>query len=495
MSQARITLWPALPKARIHPNLYGHFAEHLGRCVYEGIWTGRESRVAHQDGLRVDVLAALKHLRVPVLRWPGGCFADDYHWKQGIGKARPVTANLWWQQAEPNEFGTDEFMRFCRAVGCAPYLVCNVGSGTPREAREWLEYCNFGGDSTLSRARADHGAREPYEVKYWGVGNENWGCGGRFRAADYAKEYVRFASYLKAFDPAIELIACGAHFGDYRDAGQNAWNHDFCQEMPHPDLIDHLALHRYFKRGKGVHFTDGEFQALFADVLALERDLERTDAVLRYFYPDKQVGIALDEWGMWHPEAIVENGLEQSHTLRDALLAGAVLNCLNRWAHRVSMANLAQTINVLQCLAVTNGGKMFLTPTYHVFEMMRPHMGGTLLTQSVECPAYEAHPVGFASKQAVPALSVSASRQGGKILLSIVNQTLNDDLEVAIRLSEAKIAAVAGRVLEASGPREHNTFKNPKAVEPKRVKAEAVKGGLVHVFPRHSLTALTLTIE
>lgn len=456
---------------------------------------GREARTANEDGLRVDVLAALKHLHVPILRWPGGCFADDYHWRNGIGKERPATVNMWWQQAEPNEFGTDEFLRFCRAAGGAPYLVANVGSGSPQEAREWLEYCNFGGESALSRQRAENGAPEPYEVKYWGVGNESWGCGGQFSAKDYAREYRRFASYLKAFDPSIELIACGAHFGDYKNPAMNAWNHDFCEEMPQPGLIDHLALHRYFSRGKGVQFTDGEYLGLFADVLSMERDIELTDAVLRYFYPGKQVGIAIDEWGMWHPEAKVENGLEQDHTLRDALLAAAVLNCFNRWAHRVSMANLAQTINVLQCLAMTSASKMFLTPTYHVFEMMRPHMGAQLLTQAVECPAFEAHPVGFSGKEDVPVLSVSASRQGAKILLSVVNQALHDDLEVAVRLSEAKIVAASGRILDAKDPRDHNTFKNPKAVEPKRVKAEPIKGELIHVFPRHSLTTLTLTME
>ncbi|HPO14473.1 MAG TPA: alpha-L-arabinofuranosidase C-terminal domain-containing protein [Candidatus Hydrogenedentes bacterium] len=495
MSGAQIRLWPELPKARIHPNIYGHFAEHLGRCIYEGLWAGPKSRIPNEQGIRLDVLAALKHLRIPVLRWPGGCFADDYHWRNGIGSNRPGTVNIWWQQGEPNEFGTDEFMRFCQVSGCAPYICCNVGSGTPQEAREWLEYCNFGGDTTLTQQRAANGNPAPYEVKYWGVGNENWGCGGRFRPQDYAKEYVRFAAYLKALDSRIELAACGTHFGDYKNPVLNAWNHDFCQEMVHADLIDHIALHRYFNRGKGTTFSDGEFQALFADVVTLEKDLELTEAVLTYFYPDKFVGIIVDEWGMWHPEATVDNGLEQDHTLRDALLAGAVLNCFNRWAHRVTMANIAQTINVLQCMAMTDGAKMFLTPTYHVFEMMRPHMGAELLTQAVECPSFEAHPIGLNNKHTVPLLSVSASRTGGKILLSVVNQSLTNDIETSIRLSEGKIETASGRILTAKDPREHNTFKNPKAVEPRRIKTEPVKGELTHVFPRHSLTVLSLNLE
>ena len=497
MSVSRISLWPALPKARIHPNIYGHFTEHLGRCIYDGLWVGPQSRIPQQQGVRLDVLAALKQLRVPVVRWPGGCFADDYHWRDGIGPAqeRPATVNLWWQQTEPNEFGTDEFTRFCRAAGCEPYICCNVGSGSPREARDWLEYCNFGGESTLSRLRGAHGSPDPYQVKYWGVGNENWGCGGRFQPVDYAREYIRFANYLRVLDPGIELIACGTHFGDYRNPVLNRWNHDFCQEMYHPDLIDHLSLHRYFSRGRGAGFTDTEFEATFADVLAMERDLELTEAVLRYAYPDKRVGIIIDEWGMWHPEATAANGLEQVHTLRDALLAGAALNCFNRWAHRVTMANLAQTINVLQCLAMTDGGKMFLTPTYYIFELMRGHMGAQLLTQEVECPFYEAHPIGFSGKRSVPVLSVSASLSGKRLLLSVVNQSLMDDVEARIELCEAKFGAVAGRILHSEDPHDQNSFKDTKKVVPRRLKIEAGPEGLVHTFPAHSFTALSIAVE
>ena len=496
MSQARIRLWPALTPSRISPNLYGHFAEHLGRCIYEGIWVGPRSRIPNEGGMRLDVLAALRHLRAPVVRWPGGCFADDYHWRDGIGsvKERPATVNLWWQQGEPNEFGTDEFMRFCAALRCAPYLCCNVGSGTPREARDWLEYCNFGGESALSRARAQNSSPEPYGVKYWGLGNESWGCGGRFRGHEYAKEYVRFAGYLRALDPSIELIACGTSCDNYKNPVLNAWNHDFCQEMQHPDLIDHLSMHRYFTRGSGTKFSDAEYHALFADVGTLEQDLKLADAVLTYFYPHKFVGIAIDEWGVWHPEATVENGLEQAHTLRDAVLAGTVLNLLNRWSHRVSMANLAQAVNVLQCLAVTGGGRMFLTPTYHVFDLMRPHMGAHLVTQELECPAFEAHPIGLSAKKSIPVLDVSASRVGGKLLMTVSNQSVDQGIETAIELREAQIASVTGRVLHSEDPRDCNSFQAPKTVIPRRLKLTPVAGALVHVFPAHSFTALSITL-
>ncbi len=496
MSKGVIRLWPALRRSRISPNIYGHFAEHLGRCVYEGIWVDGQRRVPQEDGLRLDILAALKHLRAPVMRWPGGCFADDYHWRDGIGpkKERPTTMNLWWKQGEPNQVGTDEFMRFCRAVGCAPYVCCNVGSGSPWEARDWLEYCNFGGDTTLTRQRAANGSPEPYGVKYWGVGNENWGCGGRYRGGDYARDYARFATYLRAVDPSVELIACGATFDDYKNPLFNTFNHDFCQEMPYPDLIDHISLHRYFKRGDGVKFSDGDFHALFADVLSLEHDLELTESVLRYFYPHKHVGIAVDEWGMWHPSATVENGLEQEHTLRDALLAGSVLNLFNRWSHRVSMANIAQTVNVLQCMAVTDGARMFLTPTYHVFDMMRPHMGARLLTRELDVPTYEAHGVGGSAKRSVAVLDASASGVGRKILLTVSNQSIDEDVETTVELREHTIASVSGRVLNADDPRARNNFDTPGAVKPKRVRVDAEGGTFTHVFPAHSFTALTINL-
>ena len=497
MSDGIIRLWPELAKSTISPLLYGHFAEHLGRCVYEGIWVGQKTPIPNDGGLRLDVLAALKQLRAPIIRWPGGCFADDYHWRNGIGPStkRPATVNLWWQQAEPNEFGTEEFLRLCRRSGSEPYLCCNVGSGSPREARDWLEYCNFGGDSTLTRQRAANGSPAPHGVKYWGIGNENWGCGGRFDGRTYAAEFQRFSSFMRALDPEIQIVACGSSAGDGKNPVLAQWNHDFCEAMPHADLLDHISIHRYFARGHGVAFSDAEFHALFGDLLALERDLRMTEAVLQYFYPDKRVGIALDEWGVWHPEATVANGLEQPNTLRDAVFAGATLNLLNRWSHRISMANIAQTVNVLQCMAVTDGASLYLTPTYHVFDMMRRHMGGVLLTQEVECPSYETHPSGWGTKERVPALSVSASASGKRILVTIANQTVDQDLDVRIHLRDARPESVAGRVLTSDNPRDVNTFADPKRVGPHRVKIESVKKELSVVCTRHSFTALSITLE
>ena len=492
MTNAVLRIWPELPKATIAPNIYGHFIEHLGRCVYEGIWVGERSRIPNDGGLRLDVLAALKQLRASVIRWPGGCFADTYHWRDGIGPRsdRPSTVNIWWGQEDSNVFGTEEYIRFCRAAGCEPYICTNVGSGTPREAADWLEYCNHGGDSTLSRLRGS----KPHGVRYWGIGNENWGCGGNFRADDYAKAYVRFATYLRQIDPTIQLIACGCSPMDYQNAAFVNWNHDFCDAMPHPSLIDQLSIHRYFGRGQGATFSDSEYQALFGDLVTFERDLQLADQVLGYFYPDKLVGLAVDEWGVWHPTATVESGLEQVNTLRDAVFAGAALNLFNRYAHRVTMANIAQTINVLQSVAMTDGERMFLTPTYHIYDMMRSHMGARVLTQDIVCETYEAHPVGLKRKASVPELSASASLQGNKVHVTVANQTPDKDIETTVFLRETKVAAITGRVLNASDARDSNSFDAPKTVIPKRLRFETVGNELVHVFPKHSFTALTFTL-
>ncbi len=496
MSECVIRIWPDLPKAAINPNIYGHFAEHLGRCAYEGIWVGPDSKIPNEDGIRLDVIAALKQICAPVVRWPGGCFADIYHWRDGIGPAgsRPQTVNTWWRQSEPNEFGTDEFMRFCRQVGCEPYVCLNVGSGSPQEALEWLEYCNFGGDSTLGRLRAQNGCAEPYGVKYWGVGNENWGCGGRFTAGDYAREFARFASYLRALDPEIELIACGCSPMDYSQPGLVSWNHDFCAEMPHADLIDHLSIHRYFNRGKGAEFSDSEYRALFGDLVTMERDIQQADQLLGYFYPDKHVGLVIDEWGTWHPEAVVDNGLEQANTLRDAVFAGACLNLFNNHAHRITMANIAQTINVLQCVALTRTGEMCLTPTYYVYDMMRYHMGARSLTHELECPSFEAHPVGLRRKHSVPELSVSASISRKKIHVTVANQTTDKDIEARIDLRGARVGAMIGRVLNSDHPADANTFEHPKTIFPRRIRRDSEAGDIVQVFPAHSLTSLSLTL-
>lgn len=492
---ASIRCWPSLARGTIAPEIYGHFAEHVGRCIYEGIWVGQDTSVPNRDGIRLDILAALAHLRVPVMRWPGGCFADDYHWRDGIGPVskRPQTVNLHWRQVEPNTFGTDEFLRFCGEVGATPCITANTGSGTPREARDWLEYCTFPGESALARLRERNGRARPVPVPRWGAGSEPWGCGGHYGAAAYAETYLRFATYLRAMAPEVKLFACGASPGC--DPGPGDWNHDLCRALSRAPLVDGLTLHRHFTRGNGASFSEADYYELFGDVLALERDLERADALLRYYFPDQPVCIAVDEWGVRHPEASVDNGLEQPRTLRDALLAASVLHLFNRWPHRVAMANLAQTINALQCLAVTEGDKMFLTPTYHVFDMMRPHQNAVLLTLETEAPSFEVCPAGSTAPRRMPCLDACASLSGRKVLLTVINKSLDQAAETRVVFREARVATVTGKVLHAAGPREENSISAPSRVSSRRIRAEIQDGGLVHVFPPHSLTALSITLE
>lgn len=495
--EAAIRCWPSLARGAIVPEIYGHFAEHAGRCIYEGLWVGQDTSVPQRGGIRLDILAALTHLRVPVMRWPGGPFADEYHWRDGIGPAskRPQSVNARGRQAEPNTFGTDEFLRFCGEVGTTPYLTANAGSGTAREARDWLEYCSFPGDSALTALRARNGRPAPVATPFWSVGNEPWSSGGHYSAGAYAESYLRIATRLRDLAPDIKVFACAAASLGHEGQAQREWNHDLCARLSGTPLVDGLTLHARFRRGGATSFSEAEYYGLFGDVLVLERDLEIADALLRYYFPDRKISIAVDEWGIRHPEADVDNGFEQPHTLRDALLAASVLHLFNRWSHRVEMANLAQAVNVLHCLAVTEGDKMFLTPTYHVFDMMRAHQHASLLTLETESPEFETVPLGFDASRRLPCLDACASLSGKKALLTVVNKSLEQPLETRISFREARPATVTGRVLQAAGPREENSFEAPSRISARRVRVEPCAEGLVHVFPPHSLTALSITLE
>ncbi|MEM2527224.1 MAG: alpha-L-arabinofuranosidase C-terminal domain-containing protein, partial [Candidatus Bathyarchaeia archaeon] len=335
----------------IDPKIFGHFIEHLGRCIYPGIWVGKDSNIPNEDGLRRDVVEAFKSVRAPIIRWPGGCFADAYHWEDGIGPVnlRPRRLNIWWGGEESNEFGTDEFIKLCRVVGAEPYICVNVGSGSPSEALAWLEYCNYVGNTKYARLRAENGHPEPYNVIYWGVGNENWGCGGSFDPVYYAWEYRRFATFLKQADPRIKLIVCGHIFGD--------WNYRVMETLRNfIHLVDYLSIHYYFFRnqqryGDDIKFTDEQYLNLLFDVQHLEYQIKQAIQAIDLFSEGrKDIGIAVDEWGVWHPQATNENGLYQQNTLRDAILAASVLNLFIKYSRKVKIANLAQAVNVLQSI-------------------------------------------------------------------------------------------------------------------------------------------------
>ena len=491
---AKLVIRPGETVATINPNIYGHFAEHLGRCIYDGIWVGRDSAVPNDEGYRKAVLDALRRLKVPVIRWPGGCFADAYHWQDGIGpvEKRPKRWNMWWDQEEPNSFGTDEFLRFCEKVGTAPYICMNVGSGSPEEALAWMEYCNSSRDTHFARLRAANGRAKPYGVRYWGVGNENWGCGGSFDPESYAKEYRRFATYLRRASAGtdVELVACGHTAGN--------WNARFFEVLRgQRNLVDHISIHHYFRSGDDVAFSDKNYYNLLASVASLEKQIEDAGEAIDDFVGKKRsVGLIVDEWGMWHPQAVTENGLEQQDTLRDAILAACVLNLFNRYASRVSMANIAQTINVLQCVALTEGADTILTPTYHVYDLYKGHMGADLVPCEVDTPPVGAAGSATRKMKSVPAVDASASVNKNKLLVSVVNNDLEASIELKIELSGgAQFRSANLGQLSAADVREYNDAQHPLRVKPVRKRPKASGRAFRYVVPPHSVNTFTFELE
>jgi len=381
--KTRLTIAVDRPTGRIHREIYGHFAEHLGRCVYEGLWVGEESSIPNVQGIRRDVLEALKKLNVPVLRWPGGCFADEYHWKDGVGprESRRRTINTHWGGVtETNEFGTHEFMLLCELLGCEPYISGNVGSGTVQEMQEWIEYITLESGSSMADWRRANGREKPWRLKYFGVGNENWGCGGNMRAEYYADVYRRYQTYVRHYgDNRVFRIACGANAGDYH------WTETLMREAGR--YMDGLSLHYYTVPGTWMHkgpatgFGEREWFATLNKALVMDELIRKHAAIMDKYDPEKRVALVVDEWGTWYdPEPGTNPAfLYQQNTMRDALVAGLTLHVFHRHCDRVRMANLAQVANVLQSVVLTDGPKMVLTPTYHVFEMFKEHQGAERL--------------------------------------------------------------------------------------------------------------------
>ena len=490
----KATLNVDLASTKIDRNIYGHFAEHLGRCIYEGVWVGLDSSIPNTRGIRNDVVEALSRIKIPVLRWPGGCFADEYHWKDGIGprESRPTMINTHWGGVtENNHFGTHEFLDFCAQIGCEPYICGNVGSGTVHEMAQWVEYLNFGGTSPMADLRREYGCDEPWGVKYWGVGNENWGCGGRMTAEYYANEYRRYSLYCRSYEgKELYRIACGPrnddeHWTDVlmKNAGQ---------------LMDGLALHYYTsiydsgrKRvGQATDFTEAEWIEILRKGLLMEDLVRRHSTIMDRYDQEKRVALIVDEWGTWYK---VEPGtnpgfLYQQNTMRDALVAATSLDIFNRHADRVRMANIAQTINVLQAVILTDEEKMILTPTFHVYEMYGVHHDATLVPIDLSSEMYEHDGV------EIPALSASASVDAdGKLHVTMSNLNPHRDLDVQLRVHGRAYEAVAATVLSGDAMNAHNTFDRPDEVRPRSFDGATVRdGGLAVTVPKMSVIALKI---
>lgn len=465
-------------KGKINKNIYGHFSEHLGRCIYEGIWVGEESEIPNIKGYRTDVVEALKKLKVPVLRWPGGCFADEYHWMDGIGprEKRPCMINTHWGGVtENNHFGTAEFFEFCEMIGAEPYINGNLGSGTVQEMQQWVEYMTFDGISPMADLRKANGREEPWKLKYFGIGNENWGCGGNMRAEYYADLYKRYATYVRNFgENKIYKIACGPSGGDYR------WTEVLMKEAGH--MMNGLSLHYYTlpsgswttpSKGSATEFNEEEWFKTFKETLVMEELVTRHSTIMDKYDPEKKVGLIVDEWGAW---CDVEPGtnpgfLYQQNTLRDALVAGINLNIFNNHCDRVQMANIAQMVNVLQAVILTEGDKMLLTPTYHVFDMYKVHQDAELLKVDFENIEYECN------GEKIPGISVSSSMdKEGKIHISVCNLNHAQDAEIDIDVRGASVKSISGKVLTAEAINAYNTFENNNNVKIEVLKSVDLKG-------------------
>lgn len=478
-------------KVRIDRNIYGHFAEHLGRCIYEGIWVGEDSPIPNTRGIRNDVVTALKRIKIPVLRWPGGCFADEYHWKDGIGprSGRPSMVNTHWGGVtENNHFGTHEFMDLCAQLGCQPYICGNVGSGSVLEMQQWVEYITFDGVSPMAELRKANGHPDPWKLTYFGVGNENWGCGGNMSAEYYADQYLRYATYVRNFaGNSIFKIACGPNRNDYH------WTEVLMARCA--KRMNGLALHFYCGTGKksrsATDFGEEDWLHNLKTALQMEELVTKHSEIMDRFDPSKKIALIVDEWGAWHA---VEPGtnkgfLYQQNSLRDAMVAAVTLNILNSHADRVRMANIAQTINVLQAMILTDKEKIVLTPTFHVFEMFVPHHDATWLPHELTGASYALGDVG------IPALNASASRDAaGKIHITCCNLDPAKPATLECELLGAKASRVAGRILTAPAINSHNTFEQPDRVSPAPFDAAKPTGaGFSAILPPKSLVALEIT--
>ena len=458
---AKVILDPRVTGAKISKNIYGHFSEHLGRCIYQGLYVGEDSPIPNVKGMRTDVVQALKKIGVPVLRWPGGCFADEYHWEDGIGpketRKRMVNTN-WGGVVEDNSFGTHEFLELCSQIGCEPYINANVGSGTVREMAEWVEYLNSEGDSTVVKKRWANGRKDPWGVKFWGVGNENWGCGGNMRPEYYADEFRRYQTYCRNYgDNKLYRIACGPNVDDYN------WTAVMMERAG--EYMDALTLHYYTvpgpwrDKGSATEFNEEDYARTLRLALRMEELVSNHLQIMNRYDPKHRVGLIVDEWGTWFN---VEPGtnpgfLYQQNTMRDAQVAALTLNIFNAHADRIVMANLAQTVNVLQSVILTEGDKMVLTPTYHVFDLYKAHQEGTLVPVHVDADN---------SAEGVKRVSASASLKGDVLTVTLANTSATESCEVPLSLCGAKPAKAEGRVLAGEMHAKNDFSASPVAIAP-----------------------------
>lgn len=476
----------------IPKEIYGQFAEHLGSCIYGGLWVGPESEIPNTDGYRTDVLEALKELKVPVMRWPGGCFADEYHWRDGIGpredRPRMVNSN-WGGTVEDNSFGTHEFLNLCEMIGCEPYISGNVGSGTVEELAKWVEYMTSW-DGPMARLREENGRKEPWKVKYLGVGNESWGCGGNMLPEYYSHLYRRYATYCRNFGGnTLYKIGSGASDYDYN------WTEVLMKMIG--NRMDGVSLHYYTvkgwegSKGSAIDFDEQEYHNTLGKAVEVEEVIRKHIEIMDKYDPSKDVDLLLDEWGTWFD---VEPGtnpghLYQQNSMRDAMVAALSFNIFHKYTERLKMANIAQIANVLQSMVLTKGDKMVLTPTYHVFRMYNVHQDAMHLPMEFESEKFT-----DGNGRQYPVIDATASRKAdGAINVTITNTSLTEKSEIEIDLGLDKKSVISGEILTSASIQSHNTFDSPEQVKPTAFDSFKVKDGKIIVkMPTISIVNLTI---
>lgn len=493
-SQVQLTLNTADAKTTINRNIYGHFAEHLGRCIYDGFWVSDTMKIPKKDRIRLDVVEALKRIKIPNLRWPGGCFADEYHWRDGIGPRaqRPKMVNTnWGGVVEDNSFGTHEFMELCELLKTEPYIAGNVGSGTVEEMAKWVEYFNFDGVSPMANLRKQNGRTKPWKVSFWGVGNESWGCGGNMKPEYYADLYRRYATYARDYPGApLKKIVSGSSDRDYN------WT-EVCMKNIPLNMMYGLTLHYYTiptgtwngSKGSATAFNEQAYFKTMRNCLKMEEYVTKHAAIMDKYDKEKKVALLVDEWGIWTDvEAGTNPGfLYQQNSLRDALIAGTTLNIFNNHSDRVRGANLAQSVNVLQAVILTKGRQMLLTPTYYVFDLFKVHQDAKLIPIKFESPDY------VSGAEKIPALNVSASKDStGAIHISLVN--LDPSKSIAIKTSVDGVwNSIEGQILTSSNLTDINTFEKPNSIKSVTFNNSKKEGNNLSVdVPAKSIVVLRL---
>ncbi len=524
-TDALIDIFPEETIATISPEIYSHFIEHLGGVIYDGVWVGENSKIPNHKGIRTAFIDAMRAVQAPVLRWPGGCFAESYDWHDGIGPAsnRPQRS-AFWDQEDTNRYGTHEFMETCRAIGCEPYLAADMRSLPARDFYQWIEYCNApAGANSLAKERTQNGDKDPFNVQYWGVGNESWGCGGNLTPDEYGAKYRDYTTWYPRYGseppagaepsrrPDLKLIACGPNGDDTK------WTQGVMRSISSEHLPFGLSVHYYtsgdakhFAHGSALQFDDAAYYDLLARGSYMESVINNHWRVLAEVDPNHKVKLVVDEWGAWYDKSTEigpQYNLSQQSTVRDAILTGITLDIFQRHADKVAMANVAQSINCIHSLMLARDDQFTVTPTFHVFQMYLPHRGAQALrtefaAATIPNSLATLSPVGGASyvgstapiKQ-LAGLSGSASLKGKVVNLSVVNPHLDQAMTTEIALHGHEIVSVRGSALTSANVHDHNDFSHPNAVHPVSVQTAPPSGDrLVHAFPPASVTILQFTV-